>query len=273
MDNPEAAFDPDLFTRTASRFVLKRKVFPPDAVEALAGDVLRRLAGGARGAGPFAAAAIRDEDIEAFCAVLIRPGPEAALRYIEARRAEGVTRMGVYLGYICAAARRLGAGWERDEYSFLDVTTGTGHLYALMRALRAERPPGSAPFDARRHALFATVPGEDHSIGITVAADMFRERGWEIDLVTGADHDSLIAQVERAAPAVIGLSLSTEARFGALARLVVAMRLAAPDAIIGVAPAEGLDSDRIIEIVDVDILFGGAVSACADLERMIDARA
>lgn len=272
MDNSEAAFDPDLFTRTASRFVLKRAVFPPDAVEALAGDVLRRLAGTAPWPGPFVPPVIHDEDIDAFCQALIQPASEASLRYIEARRAEGVTRMGVYLGYICAAARRLGEGWDRDEYSFLDVTTGTGHLYALMRALRAERPPGAVPFDARRHALFATVPGEDHSIGITVAADMFRERGWEIDLMTGVDHESLIAQVERSAPGIIGLSLSTEDRFDALARLVVAMRLVAPEAIIGVAPAEGLDGGKVTEIADIDMLFGGAVSACAELERMIDAR-
>ncbi|MFB9150868.1 cobalamin B12-binding domain-containing protein [Roseovarius ramblicola] len=272
MDNLDVAFDSELFTRTASRFVLKRKMFAPDAVEALAGDVLRRLAGTAPGQGALGPLEIRDADIDDFCAALVRPGPEAALRYIEARRAEGVTRMGVYLGYIGAAARRLGEGWERDAYSFLDVTTGTGHLYALMRALRAERLPGAAPFDTRRHALFATVPGEDHSIGITVAADMFRERGWEIDLVTGAGHEALIAHVERSAPRIIGLSLTTSARLDALARLVVAMRLAAPEAIIGVAPTEGLDGDRVVEVVDIDMLFGGAVSACADLERMIDAR-
>lgn len=272
MDNPEAAFDPELFTRTASRFVLKRTVFPAAAVEALAGDVLRHLAGTPERQGPFEIPEIGEKEIVAFCGALVRPGPEAALRFIEARRAEGVTRMGVYLGYICAAARRLGEGWERDEYSFLDVTTGTGHLYALMRALRAERPPGTMPYDARRFALFATVPGEDHSIGITVAADMFRERGWEIDLVTRAGHDALVAQVARTEPRIIGLSLSTEERFDALARLVVAMRLVAPEAIIGVAPAEGLDGGKITEIVDIDLLFGGAVSACADLERMIDAR-
>src|SRR6056297_2210081 len=136
MDNTVAAFDPELFTQTASRFVLKRKYFPPAAVEALAGDVLRQLASPPAGVDAAAPPEITGADIEAFCTALIEPTSDAALRYIEARRAEGLTRMGVYLGYICAAARRLGEGWERDEYSFLDVTTGTGHLYALMRALR-----------------------------------------------------------------------------------------------------------------------------------------
>jgi len=268
MGNPEAVFDSDLFARTASRFVMKRSAFPQTAVAALAGDVLHRLAG------PAAARAsqddppeIREEDVVAFCAALTQPGPEAALRFIEARRAEGLTRVGVYMGYICAAARRLGEGWERDEYSFLDVTTGTGHLYALMRALRAETPGGPAA-DSWRHALFATVPGEDHSIGITVAADMFRERGWDIDLVTGCGHDALIARVERSAPRVIGLSLSSEARLNALARLVVGMRFAAPRAIIGVAPADGLDGHKVTELVDIDLLFTGAVSALSDLEAM-----
>lgn len=271
MENQAAAFDTDLFTRTASRFELKRSAIPRSTVETLAGDVLRRLSGATDRHGPVEIPEIRDADLADFCAALIRPGPEAALRFVEARRAEGVTRMGLYLGYICAAARRLGEGWERDEYSFLDVTTGTGHLYALMRALRAEATGGGV-IDSRRYALFATVPGESHSIGITVAADMFRERGWEIDLRTGAEHDDLIVTVERCNPRIIGLSLSTEARLDALARLVVAIRLVAPQAIIGVAPTEGLDGRRITDLVDIDLLFDGAVSACADLERLIKAQ-
>lgn len=273
MNNLKIAFDPDLFTRSATIFALKRTVLPPDAVKTLAGDVLRRLSEHSARLTPVEVSQVSDESIVAFCDALIAPGPEAALSFIEARRAEGLTRMGVYLGYVCAAAKRLGEGWERDELSFVDVTTGTGHLYALMRALRAEQRTDTDSFDARRYALFATVPGENHGIGITVAADVFRERGWDIDLQTGTTHDRLVARVEETAPRIIGLSLTTEARLDALARLVVALRLIAPNAVIGVACGAGVNESKIRDLVDIDLLFDGAVAASAALERLIDRRA
>lgn len=272
MGKPEVTFDEEIFSRTASLFATKRDTFAPDAVEALAGDIVRRLARSA-GTGPaFDAPDISDDSIAAFCDALVQPDPDAALRFIEERRAEGVTRQGVYLGYITAAARCLGEGWDEDRLSFLQVTYGTGHLYALMRALRAESAAARPTFDGDRCALFATVPGEDHGIGITVAADLFREAGWEIDLQIGADHDDLIVHVERTQPHIIGLSLSTEHRLDALVRLVVAMRIVKPHAIIGVAPAWSVDAERLHELLDIDIVFGDAKSAFLELDRLIRLR-
>lgn len=272
MGKQEVAFDPEIFARTASLFAQKRSAFAPDAVEALAGDVLRRLASSTKPHDQFDISAISDDSIEAFCAALVRPQSDPARQFIEDRRAEGITRMGVYLGYICAAARRLGEGWDNEQLSFIDVTIGTGHLYALMRALRAERSSARMEFDARRCALFATVPGEDHGIGITVAADLFRENGWDIDLQIGTSHDDLIARAEGTQPAIIGLSLSTEGRLDTLVRLVVALRLILPETVIGVAPAAGLNVQRIHDLVDIDLVFTSAQSACADLEQMIRRR-
>ena len=265
-------FDAEAYSRTASLFVTKRDAFAKDAVEVLARDIVRRLASTQPNDPSFAAPEISDDDIAAFCDTLIQPSPDAAWKFIEDRRAEGVTRQGVYLGYICAAARSLGQGWDEDRFSFLEVTYGTGHLYALMRALRAESSSVRPAFDGRRYALFATVPGEEHGIGITVAADLFREAGWEIDLQTDTDHDALVAHVESTRPHIIGLSLSTEERLDALVRLVVATRITMPSAIIGVAPATSVDADRLQGLVDIDLVFGDAPSACRELERLVRLR-
>ena len=265
-------FDAEIFERTTSLFVTKREAFGPDAVELLATDIVRRLASARPHDPSFETPEICDDSIAAFCDTLIQPSPAAALRFIEDRRDEGVTRQGVSLGYIVAAARSLGQGWEEDRYSFLDVTYGTGHLYALMRSLRAESSSARPAFDGRRYALFATVPGEEHGIGITVAADLFRDAGWEIDLRTDTEHDRLVARVEDTQPHIIGLSLSTEQRLDALVRLVVAMRITMPSAIIGGAPARNVDAARLHELVDIDLVFGDAPSACHELERLIRLR-
>ena len=272
MGSQDASFDAELFARTASLFAVKRTALPPDAVETLASDIVRRLAFEVRQRPRFEDPVISEENIASFCDALVQSTPTAALRFIEERRAEGVTRQDVYLGYICAAARRLGEEWDENRLSFLEVTLGTGHLYALMRGLRTEGAAVRPTLDARRCALFATVPGEDHGIGITVAADLFRDAGWDIDLKIGTDHDDLMAHVELTRPAIIGLSLSTVNRLEDLMRLVVAVRIVVPHAIIGVAPAARIDEDRVRNLVDIDLLFRDAREACAELERLIRLR-
>ncbi|MCZ8079799.1 MAG: cobalamin-dependent protein [Rhodobacteraceae bacterium] len=272
MARRQASLDPEVFTRTASLFAAKRGAFAPDAVGALATDIVRRLADFRSEDPLFDAPVIAEDSIAAFCDALVKPGSDASLRFIQDRRDEGVTRQAVYLGYITGAARHLGQGWEEDRFSFLQVTIGTGHLYALMRALRAEGSAQRVRFDIRRSALFATVPGEDHGIGITVAADIFRDAGWEIDLQTATNHDALMAHVERTHPLIIGLSLSTEQRLDALVRLVVAMRLVVPEAIIGVAPAATVDAKRLRTLADIDLIFTDAPSAYRELDRLIRLR-
>jgi MerR family transcriptional regulator, light-induced transcriptional regulator len=245
---------------------------PPRAIEALADNVVRRLTCAASAAGRRDDLTVCEDLLDAFCAALVRPEPGAALQFIAERRAEGVTREALYVGYICAAARRLGEGWEENRFTFIDVTIGTGHLHNLMRALRAESPSVRFAFDSRRAALFATVPGEDHGIGITVAAHLFRDAGWDIDLRTSTDHDGLMAHVVRTKPAIIGLSLNTGRRLNDLSRLVAAMRRVVPLAIIGVAPGAAMEEDELRTLVDIDLIFRDARSACVELERLVRLR-
>ena len=268
----ETSVDAETFARMAQLFATKRSLLPPSAVEALASDIVDHLARVVPGAARLDDSAIAEDSVAAFREALIDPEAAAALRFIEARRAEGVSREGVYLGYIPAAARKLGEGWDLNRLSFAEVTIGTGHLYALMRVLRAEETQQRPTFDARRCALFATVPGEDHSIGITIAADLFRNAGWEIDLQVATDHDRLIAHVDRTRPSIIGLSLTTERRLAALVRLVVALRIVAPTVLIGVAPPADLDAGTVEGLVDLDLLIRDVPGALAELDRLIRLR-
>ncbi|WBQ14358.1 cobalamin-dependent protein [Hyphomonadaceae bacterium BL14] len=270
MGKPEFAFDNDTFLRASSLFVAKRDRLTDDAIQALAFDTLSRLADKALRDPAFEAKPVGDVLLQEFCEALLEPQPDKSLAFIEQQRALGLTRLGVYLGYISAAAQWLGEQWQDDRLSSYEVASATGHLYALMRAMRAERPDFAR--DARRSALFATVPGEDHGVGITLAADLFRETGWKIDLQLGADHDTLLAHVEATQPHIIGLSFSSQERLEALVRLVVNLRLTTPQAIIGVAPPRGTDEEALRNCVDIDLVFNDARSACAELDDLIQAR-
>ncbi|MFN3912766.1 B12-binding domain-containing protein [Hyphomonas sp.] len=269
MGSSRPAIDHELYRRAASLFAHKREVLDAGTVELLASDIVRRLSRHVKSGETVSDAIINPASIGAFCDTLVHDDPVAALQFIEDRRAEGLTRKDVYLGYIGAAATMLGERWDTDQLSFIDVTFATGHLYALMRSLRDEGADAPASFDGRKRALFATVPGEDHGIGITIAADIFRQAGWEIDLQIGTDHNSLAVHVEQTTPRVMGFSLSTERRLGDLMRLVVAMRVILPDALIGLALGAGIDRDKLSNLADIDLIFKDPQSALTDLDRMI----
>lgn len=237
----------------------------------LARDVVQHLARPrgqeGREAHHFEAIAPAPEAVARLCDLLIQPTAAEAIALVEAERARGVTRQGIIYGHLAPAARLLGDRWEEDAITFLDVTRGAGHLYALIRALRSDAG-AMRMADDRHSALFASTPGETHHLGISIAADTFREEGWEIDLQLGATHDDLLAHVEATRPAVIGLSLSTRGRLADLIRLVVALRLLLPGTLIGVAPPAAMEEDEVFKLVDVELVFRDARQAFDDLERL-----
>lgn len=258
-----SVLDVETFARTALRFAAKRRELPAGDVTALTGEMVRGLAR----VGPEDG--IDRASLAAFCEALLQPDAEAALRFVEGLQRAGVTSSELYLGHVAAAARELGEGWTANRLSLLQVTVATGHLYAVMRALRREAAQRRPVGDAGRSALFAAVPGEDHSIGVSIAAEIFRDAGWDIDLRLGSDHAGLIARAEQTRPQVVGLTLSTPQRLAALARLVLGLRLALPEAIIGVAPGEGMDADALDGLLDIDLVFRDVETARDDLERLL----
>mgnify|MGYP006190244689 CR=1 FL=1 len=92
-----------------------------------------------------------------------------------------------------------------------------------------------------------------------------------IDLKLAESHESLVRHADLGKPLVIGLSLSTKARLPELIRLVLALRIVTPSAIVGVAPALDMSDDDILQLVDADIIFRHAGRALADLERRLHA--
>lgn len=267
MNKAHAAIDPDLFGHTTRLFEAKRRLLAPALVEGFARQVVTRLAATLAGRRPASPNHISPESVAAFCDLLLQPDQNRrALAFVMARRTEGATIEDIYLGYIGPAARLLGERWETDTLTAFQVTLGAGTLYALMRSLRNASTANPSQ-ETGRSALFASVPGEQHGIGVTVAADMFRQAGWDIDLQLGLDHSGLVDHVARTRPGVIGLSLSTADRLPELVQTVLGLRLVVPHAVIGVAHGGDLFAADIQRIADVDLIFDDAASAIDALER------
>ncbi|MDU8910767.1 cobalamin B12-binding domain-containing protein [Aestuariicoccus sp. MJ-SS9] len=169
-------------------------------------------------------------DIDALCDALLGQEPAVARHIILDAHAQGASHEELCLFYIAAAAKRLGEMWEEDTISFRDVSVAGGRMLHLLRDLRDLAPPVTPRSD--RSALFASVPGEQHILGVTMAADMFRERQWDIDLRIGQSEAQLAQLVRSGGYPIVGLSATSVERVRALTRVVVELRLAAPKLLI-----------------------------------------
>lgn len=194
----------------------------------------------------------RTADVEALCDALLSPDDTAAAELVRTARLDGMAADGLYHGYIAEAARRLGQRWERDEATAAEVILGAGRVYAILRDLRAaflaERltsPPGA-------EAVFATVPGEVHGIGTTIAADTMRRDGWDITLRLGLGHEALVEEIAQLQPTMVGLSASLASMTFATARLIVALRVRCPQVWVLVGGLIVHQDPDIARIVDAD---------------------
>ena len=241
----------------------------PDTLEILARDIIAHAARLAASTGQTPRYEAPRERLVRFCDLLLADDATGALELVQAERADGLSLRDVYSGYISASARRFGRMWDRDEISFVDVTVATGYLYGLLRALQPAGPltKGTSP---QKSALFATVPGETHGLGVTMASDIFRREGWKIDLHVGLGHNELISEIAEIMPHLIGLSISGTGRLDALVRMCTSIRLTAPQALIAVA---GVGAETgIAELADVDFVFDSADEAERQLARLMQMR-
>jgi MerR family transcriptional regulator, light-induced transcriptional regulator len=243
-------FELSVYKDSQNRIGHLRKKLPSELVAGLAQEVIRRL--GSRDTDVTKAALTpRPKEIEQLCFALISADDTAAPELIIGLRAEGTSAKDIYLQYLSVAARKLGDWWCEDKINFMQVTIGTGRMFSIMRGMRHLFTP-SAILD-NRCAIFASVPGEDHTLGVRMASDIFRQDGWDISLKVGLDHDELVADIERAPNGLVGLSIGGQHSLPALSKLIVALRLCCPHSNIFVC---GQDIDAIKDLLSLMALDG-----------------
>jgi methanogenic corrinoid protein MtbC1 len=190
--------------------------------------------------------------IEHLCDALLSRDDTAAADLVQSARQDGMSADIIYHAYLAEAARRLGQRWDRDEATAAEVILAAGRVYSILRDLRtvflAERlvaPPGA-------EAVFASVPGEVHGIGATIAADTMRRKGWDIGLRLGLGHEALVEEIARLQPTMLGLSASLPSMTFATARLIVALRIRCPHIWVLIAGPIVTHDPDIARIVDAD---------------------
>jgi methanogenic corrinoid protein MtbC1 len=199
-----------------------RRLADPTSVEWLARAAIRRLATetGQRAGG--AAHRPSDGAIDAFCRLLVSgdyAAAETMLRRLTARRTDYAQ---IADGFLCEAARRLGRGWEEDSLSFADVTVAISQIFRLNQAFRQRHVPLRR--GREQLALFATLPGQQHNLGLVLAAEAFRREGWQVDLRLDCPSREIVEITQRTRPVLIGLTTSHFDRRHHIANLIGNLR-------------------------------------------------
>lgn len=260
----------DVYKRSQAKIRRLKEKLPEDLVANLAREVIMRVASKDRVLDhvPYEAS---PEALEKLCVALLSDDDKAASGIISELQADGVRVEDIYLKQLAAAAQTLGDKWGNDELSFSQVTVATGRMYAIMRSLRHLFEP-KLPLHGKA-AVFAAVPGEDHTLGVHMAADFFRKDGWDIALKVGMDHDELVAEIGKTPAGILGLSVSGKHSIEALSRLVVALNICSPSLIILVGGSNISDLRPILDLLGLDVIAPSIEDAKMQMTALYEAQA
>ena len=259
--------DADAWARAEDQFAHLRTVLPQDAVGHVAREVVRRLAFRMpkHGTGTTTPPA---QDIARFVETLLAGPDTGAETFIAGLRRGGTSVREIYMSFIAAAARELGRRWDRDEISFAAVTTASGRLYRIIRGLRhvLDRTADLGPQDGR--IVLALLPGDTHTLGSEMAADLLRRAGWTVDLSVGEDHDTVVARAEAARAAAIVLVANADRELAQLTRLVIGLRIVVPMTPVVLA-GKILDMPDVARLCGVDDVVGSLEAVSDRLRRIV----
>jgi methanogenic corrinoid protein MtbC1 len=260
----------DEYEQASGRAASLFSALPPEAVRSVAEEALVRLAARSKTPDQKPAKTPSPTEISELCQALMSADPGTAAQRVQDALAGGATVADVYLQHLAPAARQLGAWWSDDQVSFVQVTVATARIFAILRTLDVVGCPPR--MHTTRTAVFAAVPGETHTLGVRMAADLFRRKGWDIRLEIGLPHDALVDRMTAMEPLLIGLSAAGAHAASSLARLVVALRMTVPAPLIVVSGQIVIEARDIVEAISPDAIVSEMDEAEAVFTGLWDER-
>lgn len=143
-------------------------------------------------------------------------------------------------------ARALGNAWLSDDCTELDLTIGLSMLQIAGHAVR-HNPPSTLRKRGHYNILLATAPGEPHTLGTSLLADLFVDAGWQVDMAFPDSNQALANQLASQQPDALDIGLSDalprNASLTRLAETIERSRFAAPDQLTVVSVGGRLFAD------------------------------
>lgn len=129
-----------------------------------------------------------------------------AYRVASQALADGMPLAALYQRVIAPAMHELGRLWEKGAVTVADEHLATALTHRVLATLRPD-PLGAE--EDRPRAVLAAVQGEQHALGLRMAADLLEDAGWR-PIYLGADVPTaaLLQAIESLAPDLLGLTVT-----------------------------------------------------------------
>jgi MerR family transcriptional regulator, light-induced transcriptional regulator len=237
-------------TRIIPRIVLALRSTPkaPEAVEQKSPDAI----------GLFAALVLGEQDSAAFA-------------FVQNVIAQGASVESVFLDVLAPTAQHLGELWESDATDFASVTLGVGRLHMIMRQLGETFLEQGRRSDGGESALLTTIPGEQHSFGLSMVAEFFRRAGWNLCTGPFTSHQELTALVHNHWFDVVGFSVSSDRRLDELKQDIHDIRRGSRNKHVGIMLGGPMMARRpdLVESMGADMMSVDATTAPQKARELI----
>jgi MerR family transcriptional regulator, light-induced transcriptional regulator len=216
-----------------------------------------------------AEAAFTRQEINDFGKALISDDGADVEAFLQIMRSRGHTEETLFLGLMAETARHLGALWEEDHCTFIDVTIGVARLQKLLCVFSGASEP--AVSDGEHRILLCALAGERHIFGLNMVACFMRHASWEVDLQKESEVEGVAAAVAGERFAILGLTLSAESGLETLCRVIQAARAASINPAIGVLVGGPLFRARpkLVAQVGADAMASDAASASLLAKKLL----
>jgi methanogenic corrinoid protein MtbC1 len=227
----------------------------------------------AKSPAPFqpAVPAITSADVTAFTRMTVADNARALIDFIDGFLDSGISVESIYLDLLAPAARRLGEYWENDRNDFVDVTMGLWRIQEVLRELTLRVPPPMVAGFGQRSALFATLPGEQHSLGTLMLAECFHRAGWDTDMLIEPTRGELLARFANRNFDLIGLTVSCDCPTDSIAQLITAIKSVSSNSAICIMLGGRLinDNPHLVGACGADATAPDAASAVVRANELV----
>jgi methanogenic corrinoid protein MtbC1 len=164
-------------------------------------------------------------DLQEFLAMIVADDMEQARAVADRVVVQSGGRDGLLNELLRPAALMLGEMWERDDCDFTTVTLGVFRLDQIMKETAGAGD--SVLMSGHEHRiLLLPAPGEQHSFGLAMVADAFREGGWCVRSGPAVSRSRLLRLVRDEWFDVMGLSVVADRALKGLPSCIRAVRAA-----------------------------------------------
>lgn len=163
-------------------------------------------------------------EVAAFASLCLMKDETMATAFARQMAADGFEIKEIFDRLITPAARHLGILWDKDLCDFEQVTIGLSRMQGIVMDLSQGVDAQDPPTSHHLRAVFAALPGSQHTLGVMMVAELFRNEGWEVAMESGATESQLVSMVEVHWFDVIGLSISMGDNVDLLRRLIQRLR-------------------------------------------------